>query len=270
MHAIDSSGPVSSALIRTRLVLEARNCVFERIACGAPLSEVLTMLTRTCEEVSPHVLCSVLLLDAERRRLHHGAAPSLPESYCKAIDGVEIGPAQGSCGTAAYLGQRVIVEDVTTHPYWANYWKLAVDAGLRACWSEPIRGSNGSVLGTFAMYYAEPRRPDSADIDFIRSSAHVAGVAIERAQAEEELARYRDHLEELVKQRTLELERVNLELRQALADMRALSAMLPVCESCRRVRDEEGRWSRIESFVGKRSDAVFTRGLCPDCASGNA
>jgi GAF domain-containing protein len=197
---------------RTRRILESRNWVLERIAQGAPLGEVLLTLTRTSEEIFPGMKCSVLLVDADRRRLRQGAAPSLPESYCRAIDGVEIGPSRGSCGTAAFTGRRVIVEDVLTHPYWKGYTHLAVAAGLRACWSEPILSGAGIVLGTFAMYYAEPRAPEPHELDFIRGSAHIAAVAIEQARGDGSLAR--------------ELDQVHGELASALAEAKALRAQI--------------------------------------------
>src|SRR4051812_43710986 len=121
MFASDDSAPLSTSVLRTRRILEARNVVFERIATGAPLKEVLTMLTRTSEAVMPDVLCSVLLFDEATGTLHHGAAPSLPDFYCRTIDGMAVGPARGSCGTAAYTGKRVIVEDIMVHPYWAGF-----------------------------------------------------------------------------------------------------------------------------------------------------
>jgi GAF domain-containing protein len=173
---------------RTRRTLESRNLVLEKIARGAPLADVLTTLARTSEEIFFGMKCSVLLLDPEGRRLHHGAAPSLPEMYRSAVEGFEIGPARGSCGTAAFTGHRVIVEDVTTHPFWKGYAELACAAGLRACWSEPIFAVSGAVLGTFAMYYGEPRAPETFELDFIRSSAHIASVAIERARDDERRA----------------------------------------------------------------------------------
>src|SRR4051812_5745959 len=101
MHAVNRSAAPLDTAERTRRILEARNCVFEQIATGAPLSEVLTVLTTTSEAVTPGLLCSVLLFDPGTRRLNHGAAPSLPHAYCNAIDGIEIGPARGSCFTAA-------------------------------------------------------------------------------------------------------------------------------------------------------------------------
>jgi GAF domain-containing protein len=240
--------------------------VFERIATGAALSDVLYALTKSCEEVTPGVRCSVLLLDPTTQCLHHGAAPSLPEFYCKAIDGLQIGPTQGSCGTAAFSRTRVIVEDVLRHPFWAGYTNLAMAADIRACWSEPILSSTGNVLGTFAMYYADVRSPDAFDLDFIQTSAHVAGVAIERARTEQELDEHRHNLEELVQARTLELERVNQELREAMQDLKVLRGMLPICASCKSVRDDTGYWLQIESYIAQHTEAVVTHGLCPVCA----
>jgi len=170
-----------------------RNGVLEQFAKGAPLRDVLTSLAQYAERNRPEMICSVLILDQQEKRLRLGAAPGLPDAYNEAIDGIKIGPDVGSCGTAAFTGKRVIVEDIRSHPYWTGYHDLAENAGLRACWSEPVVAVNGNVLGTLAMYYREPRRPDQADLDFIHTTAKMAGVAIERAQAGqriEELARF--------------------------------------------------------------------------------
>jgi GAF domain-containing protein len=253
---------------RSRLeqVLEARNRVLERIARGASLTEVLDILTRTSEEIMPGLLCSVLLLDQVTGRLHHGSAPSLPPAYMQAIDGMTPGPGLGSCGTAAHTGERVIVEDVFAHPYWAAHGDLARLGGIRACWSHPIMSASGRCLGTFAMYYRDVRHPGPFELDFIQISAHVAGVAIERSRAEAELERHRASLEELVRERTSELEQVNGALRQALADMKTLRGMLPICAHCHRVRDDTGYWAQIEAYVASHSEAIFTHGICPACA----
>jgi hypothetical protein len=192
----DAATSMSAPELRVRRTLEAREQVFQRIARGAPLPEILDLIARSSEEIIPDVLCSVLLLEPGTRRLKNGAAPSLPDFFSSALQGAETGPGRGSCGTAAYTGTRVIVEDVQTHPYWADWKQLAAAAGLRACWSEPILSARGIVLGTFAMYYREPRRPDPVDLDFIHTSAYVAGVAIERAQAEAELALHRRFADE--------------------------------------------------------------------------
>ena len=252
---------------RTARVLAFRNDVLERIARGAALAEILDVLVRGGESLIDGVLCSVLLLDGGTRTLHHGAAPSLPDDYCRAIDGMTIGPAQGSCGTSAHTGLRVIVEDIDTHPYWAAYRELAAAAGVRACWSQPIRSTRGEVIGTFAMYYREPRAPGPDDLELIERSAHVAGLAIEHARSEAELERHRAHLEELVAARTAELERTNAELRAALEDVKTLRGMLPICAWCKRIRDDGGYWAQLEAYIAAHSQATFTHGICPECAS---
>ena len=171
--------------IGSLLVNEKR--VLEMIASGASLNETLTTLAQTVEAQSDGMKCSVLLLDANGVNLRHGAAPSLPEDYSRAIDGVAIGPNVGSCGTAAYRKELVIVEDVAIDPLWAEFKDLAMGAGLRACWSWPIFSTTGDVLGTFAMYYGAPRAPEKGDIELIERATHIAGIAIERTRAEQAL-----------------------------------------------------------------------------------
>lgn len=147
---------------------------------GAPLRDVLEVLTRTVEtHLRDGVMASILLLDREGRHLHHGAAPSLPEPYSQALDGVAIGPAVGSCGTAAFRNEPVIVEDIASHPFWTSYRDLALQYGLRACWSMPIRSAK-RVLGTFALYYRHVRNPSPEDYSVVELLAHTAAVVIER------------------------------------------------------------------------------------------
>lgn len=126
------------------------------------------------------MLGSILLLEGNRLRL--GAAPSLPDVYNAAIDGIEIGPAVGSCGTAAYCGHDVFVVDVATDPLWKDFKQLALQHGLRACWSSPITVTDGSVLGTFALYYREQRSPNGSEREAIRQAAEAARVLLERAR----------------------------------------------------------------------------------------
>ena len=161
--------------------------VLEMISSGAPCSDVLQILSRTIEERSPGLLCSILLLDASRKTLQHGAAPNLPEDYIRAIDGMAIGPSAGSCGTAAYLGKPVIVRDIASDPLWTEYRDLALNYGLRACWSTPFFSGDGEVLGTFAMYYREPSSPNSHDLQVIERATHLAAIAVERERAEQAL-----------------------------------------------------------------------------------
>ncbi|MEE8459338.1 MAG: GAF domain-containing protein, partial [Phycisphaerales bacterium] len=171
-------------LQHARQVQSGASRVLESVAAGASLGDVLLILIDTVEAVKPDMLGSVLLLDDSGKRLRLGAAPRLPGFYNDAIEGITIGPAVGSCGTCAHTGERVIVEDVQTHPYWTDFREIALQAGLRACWSHPIISSTGRILGTFAMYYREPRRPDQSDLDLITFAAHLAGMAIERTRTE--------------------------------------------------------------------------------------
>lgn len=162
-----------------------RNRMLEQLATGSSLEHVLETLTRSIEGQIPGMMASVLLLDDER--LWHGAAPSLPDEYNRIVDGLKIGPAVGSCGTAAFHNRRVVVEDIHTDPLWAPFREVASQFGLGACWSQPITSKKGKVLGTLALYYSEPRVPTTDEIMHIDSSAHLAGIAIERKQDEQSL-----------------------------------------------------------------------------------
>jgi PAS domain-containing protein len=166
---------------------DAGQCaILELVALGAPLSETLDAIVRLIESQAEGMTCSVLLLDAERRRVRHVAAPNLPPTYTKVLDGAPIGPEAGSCGAAAHRGQRVIVEDIATHPYWAPYRDLVLPHGLHACWSSPIFSTDRKVLGTFAMYYEESRGPRAEEIVWVDSATHLASVAISRDSVERE------------------------------------------------------------------------------------
>jgi len=157
--------------------------VLEMISGGkASQSMIFEAITCAAEAHAPGVRSSILVL--EGRKLRHGAAPSLPEAYNRAIDGMEIGPAAGSCGTASFRKVRVIVSDVLTDPLWADFCHLGEEFAFRSCWSEPIIGAKGNVLGTFALYHDVPGKPSSAEIHLIESMSHLAGITIERKQAE--------------------------------------------------------------------------------------
>lgn len=151
-------------------------------ASGAPLPQVLDVLVRTAEAQSDgSFLASILLLDAARR-LRHGAAPSLPDAYNAAIDGLAIGPSVGSCGTAAFTGHAIFVTDIARDPLWADFRELALSHGLRACWSTPFVSRDGSVLGTLALYYREPRGPTEHDRDIVKLVGLTAGLVVDNAR----------------------------------------------------------------------------------------
>ena len=159
------------------------------MAAGNQLAVVLDAIVRSVEAEAPGALCSILLLDGSGRRLTLGAGPSLPDDYNAAVEGLEIGPDVGSCGTAAFHNRAVVVEDIETDPLWLNFRAAAASAGLRACWSQPIRRPSGAVVGTFAIYHRQVSAPSAEDIAFIESAAELAAIAIERERAQDDLAR---------------------------------------------------------------------------------
>lgn len=203
-----------------RLFELGRAQVLERVARGDPLPDVLQTLARTIEDLLPGMMCSVLLMDADGQCLLDGAGPSLPESYRQAVHGLRIGPGVGSCGTSAHTGQRVIVDDVLEHPYWAAFRELARQAGFRACWSEPIKSLDSQVLGTFAMYFRQPRKPVRVELDIIVIAAQLAAVAIEHERTKERLRAANESLERRVAERTKELAAANRELERSNDELR--------------------------------------------------
>ncbi len=183
---------------RRDILQERINQTLEATAERQQLPVILEKLVLAVEEFEPDIRASVLLLDAATDQLRHGAAPSLPDAYNAAIDGIGIGSGVGSCGTAAYEKRLVIVSDITTDPLWKDFKGLAAEHGLRACWSQPIMGHGGRVLGTFALYYAAPRPPATEEVDLIRLAARIAGLVIEHAQAETALRESEEEYRSLV------------------------------------------------------------------------
>ena len=163
--------------------LAGQEKVLEMINANAPLGEVLAKLVLLMEAQSPEMLCSVLLLSDDGDHIRHGAAPSLPEQYVKAIDGAPIGPKNGSCGTAMWRGKPVIVTDILADPLWEDYRDLASASGLGACWSTPVLSGKGKVLGSFAMYYRQPRAPTGVEARLTEVATRLAGKAIEQRAA---------------------------------------------------------------------------------------
>ena len=157
--------------------------VLQMIAANAPLGEILTSLVLLIEAQSPEMLCSVLLLSDDGNHIRHGAAPNLPEQYVKAVNGAPIGPKNGSCGTAMYRGEPVVVTDIFSDPLWEDYRALAAGTGLRACWSTPIMSRRGKVLGSFAMYYRRPQAPSPVEARLTEVATRLASQAIEQHAA---------------------------------------------------------------------------------------
>jgi len=190
---LDASGELEGAVftvsditeqLQAEALLACQTKVLELIATGASLATTLTRLIQEVEALHPGLLGSVLLLDKDGVHLRHGAAPSLPEAYNRAIDGLVIGPNVGSCGTAVFRGEAVVVEDIATDPLWKDYRELAMAHGLRACWSTPIFDEQRRVLGTFAIYYRKPGRPAPEHLRWVEMATHLAAVAIQKLREE--------------------------------------------------------------------------------------
>jgi PAS domain S-box-containing protein len=190
--SLDSNEPRRAASL-----LAGQNHILEIIAGHASLTEILTSLARLIEDHIEGLLCSVLLLD-ESGRLWHGAAPGLPEAYTNGIDGLQSGPKTGSCGTAAYRKESVIVTDILVDPLWDDYRDLATRYGLRASWSTPFFSRRGDVLGTFAMYFRIPRSPGPAESQLIDVATRLATIAVERHGHDVELRRAAESYRSLV------------------------------------------------------------------------
>ena len=162
---------------------QTRRHVLELLATGAPLQTILEAVVQGVEAGNEEMMCSILLLDEAGERLLVAAAPSLPAFYNAAVHGLPIQSGQGSCCRAAFSGQRVIVDDIASDPSWVLFRDVAAKARLGSCWSDPILSSAGKVLGTFAIYHRTAQRPSLANIAQIEQAAHLAGIAIEQAQA---------------------------------------------------------------------------------------
>jgi PAS domain S-box-containing protein len=176
-------------------LLESQRRVLDRIASGAPLAETLDTLVRLIEEQAEGMRCAVLLADSARRSLSFVAAPSIPEDYKAGIvPYLRIAPDMGSCGTAAFLRAPVYTENTGTDVLWEDCRDIAIRNGLRAIWSSPILGDDNAVLGTFAMYYGEPRLPSPEHIQLIDMAVQMARVAIEAKRSEDALRKSEDGL----------------------------------------------------------------------------
>jgi PAS domain S-box-containing protein len=172
---------------RAEVLARGQNRILEMVARGAPLMRILDGIARLIEAESAGSLGSILLLDPDGAHLRHAAAPSLPASYVEAVDGAAIGPTAGTCGAAVSRREMVVATDIAADPLWKDWRELALKHGLRACWSTPIFSSSGDVLGTFAMYYREPRGPSEADRALVEVATYLASAALESSRSREAL-----------------------------------------------------------------------------------
>ncbi|MDD5250427.1 MAG: EAL domain-containing protein [Rhodocyclaceae bacterium] len=164
-----------------------RNRIFELLARGGDLHEILDLVVRYVEGTHQGPLCAILLVDDSGKQLRLGAAGSLPDEFTAACDGLAIGEGNGSCGTAAFRNERVCVEDIQSHPFWSQAREQAARAGVAACWSEPLRDSAGKLVGTLAMFSRHAGAPSPADSVLIQQAANLAAIAIEKKRSDAEL-----------------------------------------------------------------------------------
>ena len=166
------------------LLLRLQNEVLEAVAYGEPLERIADLLCRRAEELAPGSICSILTVD-KAGLVHPLAGPSLPDHYSAALDGLAIGPMVGSCGTAAFFGKPVVVSDIATDPLWENFKALALPAGLRACWSSPIKARDGRVVGTFAFYHRVPTGASALEQRIVTTCVHLCAIAIEHKEIQD-------------------------------------------------------------------------------------
>ncbi|WP_277053135.1 EAL domain-containing protein [Zestomonas thermotolerans] len=259
-----------------------QSCMLQAMIQEEPLEKVMELACREVENFAPEVLASVLRVD-EEGHVHPLAAPSLPESYSRALDGVPIGPNSGSCGTAAYLGEPVLCSDIEHDPRWADYKHLALPLGLRACWSVPIKSSTGRVLGTFAFYYREPCSPSPLHERLVEVSVHLCALALEREESRSHIRQlaYYDSLTGLPNRSLL-----HIRAEEALAEVARQEDSLAVLfidvdrfkqvndslgltagdELLRVIAERLGRWRQHSDIVSRMSVDEFVLVL-PYCGS---
>ena len=196
------------------------------ITLGTPIAEVLEAIVLAVEEEDPDIACSIYLLNQESRWLKLAAAPSLPPKYRASVREAPIARDIGSCPAAAFRNERVICEDLRTDPRWEPIRHLVEDTDLRACWSQPIRGPVGQVLGTFAIYKTRPGGPSEEDVSFMEAAAELASLAIGRVNAETALQEARRRAEAAVEAKTAFLANMSHELRTPLTSIIGFSRLL--------------------------------------------
>ena len=237
--------------------------VLEMIATGAPLEEVLTSLIRVIESQSDGMIGSILLLGEDGVHVRGVFEPALPDSYCKALIGAPIGPRTGSCGTAMYRRERVIVTDILQDPLWQDYRDFAAQYGLRACWSTPIISQRGKVLGTFGMYYREVRSPVPAEMRLADIATRMAGIAIERKEAEERIS-FMAHHDMLtgLPNRTLLQDRINQAIAQAKHQGKSVAVLFIDLDYFKHINDSLGHpvGDKVLKMAAQRLQHCLRRG----------
>lgn len=165
---------------RARALLEAQSQILEAVAKETPLKEIMRLLCEKAESLAPDAICSILLV--KENRLSHGASPSIPEFYAEIVEGIEIGPNVGACGSACYKKERVIVANIDSSPLFDDYRPLIAQFGWKAAWAEPVFDKSGETVAVFSLYSMQPRSPSSEEIQLIETFAYTLGLALGRDQ----------------------------------------------------------------------------------------
>lgn len=186
--------------------------ILEQLAGDIDIFTIMRSIVRSIEEEDATSICTILLYDKTTNTLGTGAAPNMPDFYNEAIDGISVGDGIGSCGSAAFFKKLICVDNIGTHPYWADFKELAFKAGVQSCWSQPILSGTNEMVGTFAIYHREPRTPNETDLARIAYGARFANLAIENRRIRAEILEHKNHLEQLVTERTEALIHANEEL----------------------------------------------------------
>jgi len=234
--------------------------ILEMIAMSAPLEDVLEHLVGLIESQLVGILGSVMLLDADGQHLRLGAAPGLAKAYTDAIDGLQIGSKAGSCGTAAFRRKAVIVTDIMNDPLWDDYRDLAAAHGHRSCWSTPVLSHRGTVLGVFAMYSATVREPTQGEMRLIDAATRIAGIAIERKLAEEQV-HFLAHHDALtgLPNRILLIDRLSQAILHARRDDRSVTVVFVDLDNFKLVNDSLGHNAGdelLKAVAGRMTQSV--------------
>ncbi len=237
--------------MRAESIVTAQRQLLEMVALGSPLEDILQELVNVVEAQAPGALCSILQTSSDGTRLHPAASATLPDEYVRATDGLEIGEGVGSCGTAAFRNEPVIVTDIEHDPLWTHGKEIALPHGLRACWSTPIVSTHGGVIGTMAIYYRETRAPSEGERELVHVAARIAGIAIERRRGDQAMRNRTAELERMYKR----LVRTHADLEDSKERLEDKSRLLEIALNTERER------GRRDQLTGVFNHAAITEAL---------